>query len=242
MNTGQIIKSRSTERFTSIPNEITQSKILSFEERGLLIFLLSLPSDWCLYKTQLSERTNQPAGTIDRVWKSLQKKGYILSVKVLSKESGRFEGWNHIVYDAPTLTNADVGDFRESELPTVGNPDVGETMPIQKTKEDTKPTLTFEEKYKFLIDLINKTFNRKFLGEDKSRAAFRKRLKEGYTYKDFKRVVSNIQKDEYHAKTGYKYATPEFITRPDKIEMFNQEQLSQEQPKPKFDPLNANFF
>lgn len=109
MNTGMIIKSKSVDRFTSIDNEIIRNFGLSLEERGLLIFLLSLRHDWVIYKTTLHERVGCYKGTLDRVFKGLQEKGYIVSVKVIN-ESGHFSGWNHVVYDIPTSTNTDVGE------------------------------------------------------------------------------------------------------------------------------------
>ena len=108
MNTGMIIKSKSVDRFTSIDNEIIRNFGLSLEERGLLIFLLSLRHDWVIYKTTLHERVGCSKGTLDRVFKGLQEKGYIISVKVIN-DSGHFSGWNHVVYDIPTSTNTDVG-------------------------------------------------------------------------------------------------------------------------------------
>lgn len=119
-----IVKSKSTDRFTSIDNEIIRNVNLSLEERGLLIYLLSMKSDWVIYKTTLHTRVGETKGTIDRVFKGLQYKGYILSVKVIN-ELGRFEGWNHIVYDNPSN--------RIEDLPSSTNAEVGESAPISNT-------------------------------------------------------------------------------------------------------------
>lgn len=129
MNTGQIIKSKTTERFTTLPNELIKSKSLTLEEKGFLSYLLSLPSDWVLYRKNLYDSLPDSPGTIDRIFKSLQVKGYILSVKMHNNE-GRFAGWNHIVYDIPSQK----ADDRDDETPRTVNADVGETPPIQKTE------------------------------------------------------------------------------------------------------------
>lgn len=99
-NSGQIVKSRSTERFTHISNEIAQTKLLTSEEKGFLLYLFSLPADWVLYRENLYQNLGDKPGTIDRVFKQLQVKRYIVSVKVTG-ERGRFTGWKHIVYDSP---------------------------------------------------------------------------------------------------------------------------------------------
>jgi hypothetical protein len=155
MNTGQIIKSRTTERFTTLPNEVIKSKDLSLEDKGLLSYLLSLPSDWVIYKQNLYNSLPDKKGSIDRSFKSLQKKGYILSVKVHDQKTGRFIGWNHVVYDIP----AEVEKIQQSENPTSENTEFGENAPIlktnvllktnliQKTNSVQKPTLSEVEDY-----------------------------------------------------------------------------------------------
>jgi hypothetical protein len=150
MNTGQIVKSRTTERFTTLPNDLIKSKVLTLDEKGLLSYLLSLPADWVLYKQNLYTSLPDKKGSIDRAFKNLQKKNYIQSVKVNDKQTGRFIGWNHVVYDLPT---------RQSENPTIGKPDFGESAPILNTnlilntnkvqKDFIKPTL--EEVVTFFV-------------------------------------------------------------------------------------------
>jgi hypothetical protein len=136
-NTGQIIKSKSTERFTTIPNEIIKSKSLSMSEKGLLVYLLSLPTDWVLYKSNLHNHLPDKKGTIDKTFKSLQEKGYILSIKVHNPQTGRFIGWNHVVYDIP----AELDNFRQSSTPSSVNSEVGKSAPIQKTNLILKTNL-----------------------------------------------------------------------------------------------------
>lgn len=155
MNTGQIIKSRTTERFTTLPNEVLKNKQLTLEEKGFLGFLLSLPSDWVIYRQNLYNELPDKKGTIDKLFRNLQKKGYILSVKVHDPKTGRFVGWNHVVYDIP----AEMNENRLSENPTSEISDLGKsasilntniiqkTNYIQKTKSVQKPTLTQVEDF-----------------------------------------------------------------------------------------------
>jgi len=124
MNTGMIVKSRSAEKFTAIDNEIIRNVELTLEERGLLIYLLSMRHDWVVYKTNLHERLGCTKGQLDRVFKGLQTKKYILSVKVIN-ELGRFTGWNHVVYDSPAN--------RDENLPSSTNAEVGQSAPISNT-------------------------------------------------------------------------------------------------------------
>jgi hypothetical protein len=126
MNTGQIVRAKSERDFTMLSNKLLQDCNITIEEKGLLVYLLSLPTDWVLYKKSLPEKTMESKGTIDRVFKQLQEKGYILSVKVIDPKTKVFKGWNHIVYEEPTLTESDI-----KEEPRSTKADVGQSMPIQ---------------------------------------------------------------------------------------------------------------
>jgi hypothetical protein len=129
MNTGQIIKSRTTERFTTLPNDVIKSKDLSLSEKGLLSYLLSLPSDWVIYRQNLYNSLPDKPGTIDKIFKGLQNKGYIVSVRVHDQKTGKFIGWNHIVYDITT----EIDNYRDGQTPTSAFTDIGENAPILNT-------------------------------------------------------------------------------------------------------------
>ena len=145
MNTGQIVKGKRTHDFAIIPNEISQSKDLTMEEKGMLCFLLSLPESWVLYKKNLYNQMPDGKHAVDRVFKSLQEKGYVLSCRQIDARTGRLEGWNHIVYDSPQLD-------RDADLPISGFPVLGETrqsenIDIYKETNIYKETITY--KYAF---------------------------------------------------------------------------------------------
>lgn len=132
MNTGQIVRAKSIRDFTMVKNDVLRSKSLTIEERGLLVYLLSLPEDWILYKSKLHENMPDSKGTIDRVFKQLQDKGYIVSVKVIDTKTKVFKGWNHVVYEEPILEDSDT-----REKPTSAFADLGQSMPIQRQNINT---------------------------------------------------------------------------------------------------------
>jgi hypothetical protein len=132
MNTGQIVRAKSIRDFTMVKNDVLRSKSLTIEERGLLVYLLSLPEDWILYKSKLHENMPDSKGTIDRVFKGLQEKGYIISVKVIDTQTKVFKGWNHVVYEDPILEESDT-----RKKPTSAFTDIGQSMPIQRQNINT---------------------------------------------------------------------------------------------------------
>jgi uncharacterized phage protein (TIGR02220 family) len=83
----------------------------------------------------------------------------------------------------------------------------------------TKSAIDFDFE-KFLI-FFNQTLgkNHKKIN-DTIKAKIKARLKEGYTKHDFQKAVENIAKEKYHIETQFRHATPEFISRADKLEMY----------------------
>jgi hypothetical protein len=57
---------------------------------------------------------------------------------------------------------------------------------------------------------------------EKVRRQFNARLKEGFTPEDMLGALQNAMKEAYHIGTAFKYLTPEFFTRPDKLERYGQ--------------------
>ena len=148
MNTGQIVKSKTAGQFVTLTNDIARSGMLSLKAKGLLVHLLSLPSDWVLYKANLYNSINEKKGTIDSAFRELQEKGFVISVKVVDN-LGRFVGWNHVVYDQP----AEIGENRHSENPTFGKSEIGESAPIQRNINTKKDNIQINNKDKELIFL-----------------------------------------------------------------------------------------
>ena len=159
MNTGQIVKGKRTHDFAIIPNEISQSKDLTMEEKGMLCFLLSLPESWVLYKKNLYNQMLDGKHAVDRVFKSLQEKGYVLSCRQIDARTGRLEGWNHIVYDSPQLD-------RDADLPISGFPVLGETrqsenIDIYKETNIYKETITYKYAFEDFWQAYDKKVDKK---------------------------------------------------------------------------------
>lgn len=118
-----------------LPNKIFNDG-LSIEAIGLLSYFLSLPHDWVIYKTQLHSQLNMGREKLDRVFKELQDKGYVLSVKEMN-DKGQFT-YNHIVYDNP-YNGEPITDKPHTEKPLTDNQlllSTNEQSTKLKSKED----------------------------------------------------------------------------------------------------------
>lgn len=149
-NTGHIVRSRKTakDRYTMILNDIVQSRELTPEEKTILVYLLSLPSDWVIYKNNLIEWANFGRDRFNKGWKGLIAKGYIVSIRVFDQQTGHFVGWNHIVYEEPVLDETN----RLTENPIVGDSDSRET---RKSENQS----VYKEQNQQNTDINNKGLN-----------------------------------------------------------------------------------
>lgn len=126
-NTGNIVRSRKTgrSRYTPITNDILQSRDLTPEEKSILIYLLSMPENWVVMKKKLFEWANFGRDSVNKAWRGLIEKGYVVSIRVFNAK-GQFVGWNHVVYEEPVLDETtqkeetELLKTRESENPKVG--------------------------------------------------------------------------------------------------------------------------
>lgn len=104
------------------------------------------------------------------------------------------------------------------------NPTDSDSVNDNVIDNNTLPTLTKSgvdfDFDRFLI-FFNQTLGKKHkLINDQVRAKIKARLKEGYTKHDFQSAIINIAKEKHHIENGFKHVTPEFISRPDKLEMY----------------------
>jgi hypothetical protein len=116
---GQIHRSpkRGAVQYTPISNQVLQNNNLSFEARGLLSYLLSLPQDWVVVKSQVKSTTKIGTVKFDRIWKELQDAGHIYSEKVRDPFGGMFLGWAHVVYEEPISVKPEFGKNRTPITP-----------------------------------------------------------------------------------------------------------------------------
>jgi len=139
MNTGQIVKTRNVP-FAMVPTEFLRSKSVSLKAKGLLSFLLSLPPDWVIYKSKLTDYFLDGKDSISSAWDELEILGYIHSVRIIGGD-GLSRGFNYVVYYEPT----EIG-LPESGLTESGKPDIRKpaTTYIDNTNREKTYKYSFE--------------------------------------------------------------------------------------------------
>lgn len=140
-----IYKSKHTQNFTVLNNEIFKAK-LSIEAIGLLAYFLSLPHDWIIYKTQLHSQLNLGKDKLDRIFKELQKSGYVITIE--KRNRGKIE-YEHIVYDKPfnsePNTEKPLTEKPYTEKPYTANPQLLNTKELSIEELNTKELNSFVE-------------------------------------------------------------------------------------------------
>ena len=98
--------SKHERAFLTVANATVQDARLSWEARGLLVYLLSLPGDWEIRVSHLINQGNAGRDAVRRMLRELQEFGYASGIGRVSQERGergRF-GQNEIrVYETPSL-------------------------------------------------------------------------------------------------------------------------------------------
>lgn len=93
---------------------------------------------------------------------------------------------------------------------------------VEYTKEDksiTKVEETLSIDADKFIAYFNSKANRKFRLTDKVKTLLKARVK-NYSNLEIKKAIDNAHLDKYHLETNFKYLTPEFILREEKLEKF----------------------
>lgn len=162
-NTGQILRSKKNgkSRYTPISNDILQSETLTPEEKSILVHLLSLPENWVVYKGQIWRHMNIGRDRFSKHWNGLVEKGYIVSIRMIDKDTNLIKGWNHVVYEEPVLAenrndgDSDLLNFSNTETQSVYKDDniqsnnLTKDIELEQRKKSFKPP-TIEEVKEYL--------------------------------------------------------------------------------------------
>jgi hypothetical protein len=159
-------------------------------------------------KTQLENRTRTQIS--DEVWQRVTK-------KFISDEIGL----THPSVNKrlrKVLANRENGKKGgRPEKPKKPNSETQNNPPSEIEKKENR----IEDKIGLYISKFNAIRKSKFKGVDKPfMQNFKKLLESDYTANDSLVALKNAMQDKFHIDNNFKYLTPEFITRLDKIELF----------------------
>lgn len=93
---------------------------------------------------------------------------------------------------------------------------------VKEIKEIKKDIYLDSDKDVFedFIETFNMILGKNFQVTESVFSKFKARLKDGYTQTQMLEALENAKTQKHHIETNFKYLTPEFFTRPDKIELY----------------------
>ena len=161
--------------FTRISNKFLQDIRLSNGARGLLAQLLSLPGDWCLYKTSLKDYNASKRTAIDSCLKELQDLGYL---NIRKNDDGTF---NYKVVELPegVFTIFDMLNAQKKQC-TVENQ---QSVVDSENEHCSKPSLNAVENQQVLTKYTNNkilTTTKSVVSENSSNEELKKYIEESY--------------------------------------------------------------
>jgi hypothetical protein len=116
--------------FTQVSNAVLRNVNLSWEARGFLAYLLSLPDDWSFSIKGLVKQTGATEHTIKRLVKELQAEGYIVLTRH-TNDKGKVERWSWDIYEmgqnSQMLKSPQVEITTSGKNQMVAKPDGGST-------------------------------------------------------------------------------------------------------------------
>ena len=120
-------------------------------------------------------------------------------------------------------TYQDMRNADETQMKRKRNADETHLTPIEEEKERKEEkeeinNINFDK----LLSFINSKTGRNFkIINESTKKKYYARLKEGYTKDDILNAIINAVNSDYHKENGFKYLTPEFFSRADKLNMYS---------------------
>ena len=98
---------------------------------------------------------------------------------------------------------------------------------MPKKREKGEPSKDLEP----FLTIYNDVFKSKRKGNAKVARQLNARIKEGYSLEDMRSAMVEAKKEQRHIENGFKWLTPEFFTRPDKLDLYTKSEVKQEQKR-----------
>ena len=97
----EVIRVIKNKNYTTISNQLFKNKGISLKAKGLMAYLLSLPSDWNLSINGIVACSKEGRSAIGNTIKELISAGYIERTQV--RDKGKFVGYDYFVFEQPKL-------------------------------------------------------------------------------------------------------------------------------------------
>ena len=193
-----VFKIEKTKGYTIMSNYHLKDRSLTYKAKGLLSFMLSLPSDWDYSLKGLCAISKESRDGIRSILKELQEHHY-LEIEKTRGDKGYFE-YNYLIYEIPHFINREmIKNTPDKENPYLDVPDMEISTQINTKKQidkDDKTISSFfvpEEHNILTLELID----RGYINEEDIQIfyydkLFENLLYDGNEYKDLIQIIHYI--------------------------------------------------
>lgn len=133
-----IIKRKRNDQFAIIPNAVANDDRLSFEARGLLVYLLAKPHDWEIRRSDLQRAGGIGRDKAQKLMRELIGSGYMERGEDRRDTDGRILGPQYIVSNFPIQTTLPLSQ-PEPENAVLDGPGPDLPAPVKPEPENTAP-------------------------------------------------------------------------------------------------------
>jgi len=186
-----IHKAREHQNFTVIPNSTAQDKSLSFEARGLLALLLSLPDDWSVNKAWLIEQSEAGRDKVQRLINELCDSGYMTKTQPKNQQ-GKFTSNDYFVYSRPQEKAVDVKPV--NGLTADGETHTTKETVIQKKQDTNINTSSSDDEVESAFNVFWFAGMRK-VGKSDALKAFKRVCKNNKRHGDPMQIAQHLKRD-----------------------------------------------
>jgi hypothetical protein len=142
-----IHKYTGNRHYTKVSNALIQNKELSWKARGLLAYILSLPDNWEIHVSFLSDQSPNGKESVKSAIKELKALGYLHLETIKDSKSGKIVTTRWTAFDDPAdnknlpqllMVENQRPETRSPVLPEAGNPVAGEPATTKEIQKERK--------------------------------------------------------------------------------------------------------
>lgn len=98
-----IIRVAKNANYSVISNGVLRSPLISARAKGIWAYLMTLPDDWRLHKSELCKHFTEGRDALNSAFAELEEHGYI-SKSLRKNKSGTIEGWEYTIHEEITVS------------------------------------------------------------------------------------------------------------------------------------------
>ncbi len=214
-----------TDNYTIVANEIFQRSDISARAKGIYAYIMTLPDDWKLYKSELYTHFSEGITAIDTAFKELETLGYITKERCKG-EGGKFAGWDYTIRESVEKT--DPMENRKSVEPKSVNPKLLSTNSSPMTNKQRTDNI-YSEVCTEIIDYLNEKTASRYKATKPTKEFIHARMEEGFTKEDFFTVIDN-KVASWKGTEWEKYLRPQTLFNATKFQGYlNEKEFSKQQ-------------